>query len=104
MVLKWPYLNILPKTRKTSIRSDSRNLPNTFILALASICIAIAVGLFLGILAMRYKDTLWDQIILFGSTLGMSVPSFLSAILFSWLFGYVFHSWTQLNMTGSLLK
>ena len=46
---------------------------------------------------MRYKDTLWDQIILFGSTLGMSVL-LLSAMLFLF-FGYVFHSWTQLNMT-----
>ncbi|CAI8248830.1 MAG: Dipeptide transport system permease protein DppB [Flavobacteriaceae bacterium] len=105
MVLKWPYLRTsYQKQGKPVSEVIAETLPNTFILALASICIAIAVGLFLGILAMRYKDTLWDQIILFGSTLGMSVPSFLSAILFSWLFGYVFHSWTQLNMTGSLFE
>src|SRR6056300_373440 len=34
----------------------------------------------------------------------MSVPSFFSAILFSWLFGYVLHEFTGLNMTGSLYE
>ena len=34
----------------------------------------------------------------------MSVPSFFSAILFSWLFGYVWHRYTGLNMTGSLYE
>ena len=36
------------------------------------------------------------------STFGMSVPSFFSAILFAWLFGFVLHRYTNLNMTGSL--
>ena len=34
----------------------------------------------------------------------MSVPSFFSAILFSWFFGYLLHSYTNLNMTGSLYE
>jgi peptide/nickel transport system permease protein len=34
----------------------------------------------------------------------MSVPSFFSAILFSWLFGFVLHRYTGLNMTGSLYE
>jgi len=38
------------------------------------------------------------------STLGMSVPSFFSAILFSWFFGYVLHEFTGFNMTGSLYE
>jgi len=45
-----------------------------------------------------------DRVLLLLSTLGMSVPSFLSAILFSWFFGYVLHDLTQLNMTGSLYE
>ena len=32
----------------------------------------------------------------------MSVPSFLSAIVFAWLFGFVLKKYTHLNMTGSL--
>lgn len=32
----------------------------------------------------------------------MSIPSFFSAIIFAWLFGYVLHKYTHLEMTGSL--
>ncbi len=34
----------------------------------------------------------------------MSVPSFFSAILFAWFFGFILHKYTQLNMTGSLYE
>ena len=34
----------------------------------------------------------------------MSVPSFFSAILFAWFFGFVLHRYTNLNMTGSLYE
>jgi peptide/nickel transport system permease protein len=32
----------------------------------------------------------------------MSIPSFFSAILIAWIFGFVLHDFTSLNMTGSL--
>ncbi len=34
----------------------------------------------------------------------MSIPSFFSAILFAWFFGYVLHKYTNLEMTGSLYE
>jgi len=34
----------------------------------------------------------------------MSIPSFFSAILFAWVFGYILHSYTNLPMTGSLYE
>jgi peptide/nickel transport system permease protein len=34
----------------------------------------------------------------------MSVPSFFSAILFSWFFGFLYHQYTGLNMSGSLYE
>lgn len=104
-VVKWPYLRTsYQKQGKPVSEVIGETLPNTFILALFAIGVAIVLGVLLGMLALRYRDTIWDQTILFTSTLCMSVPSFLSAILFSWLFGYVFHSWTNLNMTGSLYE
>ena len=104
-VVKWPYLRTsYQKQGKPVSEVIGETLPNTFVLALFAIGVAIVLGVLLGMLALRYRDTIWDQTILFTSTLGMSVPSFLSAILFSWLFGYVFHSWTNLNMTGSLYE
>jgi len=71
---------------------------------LSSITIAIILGLFLGIFSALYKNTWIDYSIQIFSTLGMSVPSFFSAILFAWFFGYVLNDITGLNMTGSLYE
>jgi peptide/nickel transport system permease protein len=51
-----------------------------------------------------YKDRWLDKAIQLISTLGMSVPSFFSAILFAWVFGFVLHRYTGLQMTGSLYE
>jgi len=51
-------------------------LPATMILALASIAVAIALGVFLGTMSAIKKDTLWDSIITFISFSGISIPSF----------------------------
>ena len=79
-------------------------LPNTAVLAISSIIIAIVLGIFLGIFSALNKNSWIDYFIQFLSTLGMSVPSFFSAILFAWLFGYVLNDLTGLNMTGSLYE
>ena len=79
-------------------------LPNTALLALSSMTIAVILGVFFGIVATLNKDNWLDRFLQLVSTLGMSVPSFFSAILFSWFFGYVLHEFTGLNMTGSLYE
>ena len=58
----------------------------------------------LGVLSAIYKDSFFDRITAIISTLGMSVPSFFSAILFAWFFGFVLHEFTGLEMTGSLYE
>ena len=45
-----------------------------------------------------------DKTILIVSTLGMSLPSFFSAILAAWIFGFLLHEYTGLEMTGSLYE
>ncbi|WP_272974135.1 ABC transporter permease [Croceibacter atlanticus] len=105
LVLKAPYLReSFQKSGKsvTSVIGDT--LPNTFVLAVSAILIAINLGVILGIISALQKDTWLDKAIQVLSTLGMSVPSFFSAILFAWLFGYVLHQYTNLNMTGSLYE
>ena len=104
-VLKTPYLReSFQKSGKKVTEVIGNTLPNTFILALFAIVIAIVIGVFLGIISALYKDTFLDRMIALISTLGMSVPSFFSAILFAWLFGFVWHHFTGLNMTGSLYE
>ncbi len=105
VALKYPYLRkSFQKSDKNVSEVIAETLPNTAILALSAITIAILAGIFFGILSALYKDTFFDRIILVISTLGMSVPSFFSAILFAWFFGFVLHNYTDLNMTGSLYE
>ncbi len=105
IVLKAPYLReSFQKNGKKVSTVISETLPNTFVLAVSSITIAMVFGIFLGIISAKYKDTWIDKLIQLISTFGMSVPSFFSAILFAWIFGFLLHNYTGLNMTGSLYE
>lgn len=105
VILKWPYL-------RTSFTRQGKNVsellkdtfPNTLILASTSIIIALFFGVFLGIISALYKNRWIDKLILVISTLGMSLPSFFSAIIFAWLFGFLWHEFTGLEMTGNLVE
>ena len=104
-VLKWPYLReSFQKNGKKVSSVIKETLPNTAVLAVTAICIAIFFGILLGIISALKKDSWIDKSIQLVSTLGMSVPSFFSAILFAWFFGFVLHQYTNLNMTGSLYE
>jgi len=105
LVIKYPYLRkSFQKNDKNVSEIIAETMPNTAILALTSITLAIIIGIFFGILSALYKDSFFDRIISIISILGMSVPSFFSAILFAWFFGFVLHKYTNLNMTGSLYE
>ncbi len=104
-VIKSPYLReSFQKTGKRVTEVIGETLPNTFVLAISAITIAIILGILLGIISAQMRDTWVDRMIQIISTLGMSVPSFFSAILFAWLFGFILHKYTHLNMTGSLYE
>ena len=105
LVLKAPYLrDSFQKSGKKVTQVIAETLPNTAILAVSSITLAMLLGLLLGVISVWYKDRWLDRFIQMISTVGMSVPSFFSAILFAWFFGYVLHEYTHLNMTGSLIE
>jgi len=104
-VLKFPYLReSFTKQGKKVTQVLSETLPNTFVLAVSAIIIAMILGVLFGVISALFKDKLIDKIIQVFSTLGMSIPSFFSAILFAWLFGYVLNKYTNLEMTGSLYE
>ena len=104
-VLKTPYLReSFQKSGKKVTQVIGDTLPNTIVLAFFAIIIAIVIGIIFGIISALYKDTWIDRAIALISTLGMSLPSFFAAILFAWLFGFVLHKYTNLDMTGSLYE
>ncbi len=105
IAIKVPYLReSFTKQGKKVTEVIGETLPNTFVLAIAAIVIAVILGVLFGIISALQKDSWVDKTIQVFSTFGMSVPSFFSAILFAWLFGFVLHEFTNLEMTGSLYE
>ena len=56
----------------------------------------------MGMLSAVYAHSPIDRFLQLLSTLGMSLPSFFSSILAAWIFGFLLHEYTSLEMTGSL--
>ncbi|WP_419181008.1 ABC transporter permease [Gilvibacter sediminis] len=105
VVVKAPYLReSFQKTGKPVTQVIGETLPNTMVLAISAISLAMLLGGLLGVISAWYKDRWIDRLIQIISTFGMSLPSFFSAIIFAWLFGFVWHEVTGLNMTGSLYE
>lgn len=102
--LKLPYLRTSFQTKRevSSMLGDA--FIGTMVLAGAAMFFSMLLGIPLGIIAALRKNSWVDHSIVWLSTLGISVPSFFSAMLFSWLFGYVYQSYTGLPMTGSLIE
>ncbi|TXC77011.1 ABC transporter permease [Luteibaculum oceani] len=66
----------------------AETIPNSFILALFSIGLAMILGVLLGAFAAFKKGEGWDKFIIAISALGMAGPSFFVGMLISWLFGF----------------
>jgi len=105
IALKRPYLRQSFKSEgKPVTQIIAETLPNTIVLAISSILIAMVLGVVLGVVTALNRGSFLDRLITVGGTLGMSVPSFFSAILIAWLFGFLWAEYTGLNMTGSLYE
>ena len=105
IVIKKPFLrNSFQKQGKSVATIIAETLPNTIILALAAITIATFLGVFLGIISALVKDSWIDRTLLVITSFGMSIPSFFSAIIVAYIFAFLLHEFTQLNMNGSLYE
>ena len=80
----------------------SEALPATVVLACAALMMALVLGLPMGLLAARSPGGWFDRIVVGGSVLGMSAPSFFMAILIGYAFAVRWGGWTGLPLTGSL--
>ena len=102
VLLKSPYLRYSYQSKRPVGEILSEAFPNTLILAVVAISIALILGVTLGILTAVANNSVLNRITLFITTIGMSLPSFFAAILMAWIFGFVLESVTGLSMTGSL--
>ena len=102
--LKKPYLRESYQTGRLVIDHLLDAIPLTFILAISSFTLALLFGLSLGVFSSLLHNTKWDDAILFLSTLGISIPSYVSAIILALVFAYVLGPFTGLNIQGSLIE
>ena len=105
VVAKSPYLRTSFVKSNLKVSSIIKStFPNTFLLAFLAILFALVFGLIFGVFSALNKDSIIDKSIMYFSVLGMALPSFFSAILIAWIFGYLLNAYTGLSMTGSLYE
>jgi ABC-type dipeptide/oligopeptide/nickel transport system permease component len=102
LVWKAPYLRRSFQSNKRVSEIILDHLEGTVWLALAAMFIATFFGILFGIIAALKQNTFWDHALVTLSVLGISVPSFVLAILISLAFGYYLSEYTGLNLTGHL--
>ena len=102
LIIKKPYLRESFQSGRSVRHILYDAIPQTLILAITALFIASVIGILFGFIAALYQDQLADKLILSLSTIGYSLPSYVSAILLAVSFGFFWQSWTGLNLQGSL--
>lgn len=74
------------KTGQPVLKEILNRFPATVKIAVSAILIAIVVGIALGIVAAKYKDTIVDRAVLTLATLGVSIPGYWLGLLLMLLF------------------
>jgi peptide/nickel transport system permease protein len=102
VVMKKPYLRKSYQSRRPVSQIIAEAFPNTLVLALTALAFALFIGIILGMICARFRDSVLDKTILLLSVGGMSLPSFFAAIIIAWIFAYLLGDFTGLNLFGSL--
>lgn len=102
VVFKWPYMRRSFQTNKKVTQIIYDNFDDTLWLALSAMVIASILGITIGIIAALYQNTFIDHLFISVSVFGISIPSFVSAIVIAMVFGYYLSDYTGLNLTGQL--
>ena len=102
LVIKKPYLRRSYQTKELVSEKLSNALPKTIILATFSIIFASIIGIFFGVLAAIRQHSWFDTIAMSLSNLGISVPSYFSAIILAYIFAILLHDITGLEQVGDI--
>ncbi|MFA0961404.1 ABC transporter permease [Roseivirga sp. BDSF3-8] len=102
LVVKAPYLRRSFQTNRRVGEVILENVEATLWLAIAAMVLATALGVMFGLISALYQNSFWDHFLVSTSVLGISVPSFVSAIIIAMIFGYYLADYTGLNLTGQL--
>ncbi|MFZ9388863.1 MAG: ABC transporter permease [Chitinophagaceae bacterium] len=99
--LKIPYLRRSYQSKREVWNILMQALPGTLMLAVAAMCIAVMIGIPLGVMAAVRQNTWMDTSAIFSSIVGISAPSFFMGIIMVYLFGFVLSDWTGLQIAGN---
>ncbi|HMV14710.1 MAG TPA: ABC transporter permease [Chitinophagales bacterium] len=102
LVLKMPYLRRSYQTKENVSEILARTIPTTVLLAITSILLAIIIGIPLGVIGALKQHSWFDNIAMSISVLWISAPSFVTAMVLSLYFGYKWHDFTGLEVSGPL--
>lgn len=104
LFIKAPYLGKSMATKRDVSDIISDRFPSTAWLALAAMVFATIVGVFFGVIAALKQNSFLDRFLVSFSILGISIPSFVSAVLIGLLFAVLLREYTGLNLFGSLYE
>lgn len=99
LVLKKPYLRESFQSGRSVSAMILEKLPQTAILALAAILLGLVVGVILGIISALNHNNWFDNSAVITSVIGISIPSYVSAMILALVFAYYF-KWFEVS--GSL--
>lgn len=102
-VFKQPYFGRSFQSDKPVWQILTRKMLPTAILALTAISLASIIGIALGLVAALNYGKFLDRGLIAFSVLGISIPSYFSALLLAIIFGYYLSNYTHLNITGPLI-
>jgi peptide/nickel transport system permease protein len=75
-------------TQRTVSSEIARTFPNTMLLAVSGLCVATLIGVPLGVLAATKQGTILDSLSMVVALLGLSVPVFVTGLLFIYIFSF----------------
>ncbi|HTF82775.1 MAG TPA: ABC transporter permease [Cytophagales bacterium] len=102
LVLKKPYLRRSFQTNKRVDEIIFDHMEGTFYLSISAMLFATFLGILFGVVSALKPNSAVDYSLSVLSILGISVPSFVAAILMSWVFAVILAEYTGLEVTGSL--
>ncbi len=104
LVVKSPYLRESYQSGRSVASILAQAIPQTAFLALSALLIATILGILLGVLAAIKQNTWFDNVAVVSSVFGYSLPSYVTAIILAFVFGFSLSEYTGLNITGSLIE
>lgn len=104
LVVKAPYFQRSYFSNELVTDILLQGLEGTFWLTIAAMLMATTIGILFGVVAALNQHKFWDHTLVIISVLGISTPSFISAIFLGIIFADVLSAYTGLSLTGQLFE